>query len=88
MIKSIAQFKRFVIPHEAAHHYDHVRDECRKPQDIRQPVGMEILTQLIAAAPEVLGTYNSNLMQAIFVAAYGFSMRVGEYTMSDRKIKT
>ena len=69
------------IKHEL--HFDFLASKCNQLKDAQPPVNMILLRQLLAAAMTLFARYYVLLVQAIFICAYSFSMRVGEYTEND-----
>ena len=84
-IKVLAEELKVEITHEMKIHYNYVMDHCKQITEGRLPVTTLLLTQLITAADEVLSGYNALLAKSMFICAFAFSMRVGEYTCNPGK---
>ena len=84
-IKILADELKVEITHEMKIHYNYVMDHCKQITEGRLPVTTLLLTQLITAADQVLSGYNALLAKSMFICAFAFSMRVGEYTCNPGK---
>ena len=61
-------------------YFEAVRDNGKAIKDDRLPVSRKLLVQLIDAADVVFTGFNRKLAKAMFISAWGFCMRLSEFT--------
>ena len=78
-LKRVCHAIKFTVVHKHEVHYKAVKADCREVKDNKLPVSRELLIQLCEAALVVFTGYTACLVQAIFISAWAFSMRICEY---------
>ena len=69
-----------IIPPTLEMEFQMVKDDAWEQKDDRFPVSWSMLEELCSAADRVLVSYDRTLSKAIFISAWAFSMRIGEFS--------
>ena len=78
-LKKVCHELKFPILQKHDIHYKAVKSDCREVKDNKLLVSQELLVQLCETALVLFTGYSACLARAIFISAWGFSMRICEY---------
>ena len=79
-IKKVAADLQIKIAPKHHAHFKAVKADCKEVKDNRLPISRQLLVELCAAADKIFVGYLACLARVMFVCAWAFAMRIGEYS--------